>query len=108
MIEQRLKTGRSSRGHTENQFRAYEKWTCPLFPLIEVARPKLTEWGRNEDWHKAVNQPLSMVNLDSLRQSVMRGTPQGQPPWIADLTSKHGMESTVRSRGRPSKLSSKK
>jgi len=75
--------------------------------LVEVARPKLAPWDRGEHWHETVNQPLSHASLDSMRQSVARGTPQGQPQWIADLTTKHGLEPTVRARGRPRKLVSK-
>jgi hypothetical protein len=61
-------------------------------------------WDRGKHWREEVNSPLSLLSLDSLRQSVTRGTPQGQSQWIADLTSANGMESTVRSRGRPRKL----
>jgi putative transposase len=75
--------------------------------LVEVARPKLASWDRGEHWLEEVNQPLSLASLDSMRQSVVRGTPQGQPQWIADLTTTHGLESTVRARGRPRKLVSK-
>ncbi|MCE0499558.1 MAG: hypothetical protein LV481_16590 [Methylacidiphilales bacterium] len=71
--------------------------------LVKVARPKLAPWNRDEHGLEAVNEPLSLAGLDSLRQSIARGTPQGQPQWIADLTTKHGLESTVRSRGRPRK-----
>ena len=75
--------------------------------LLEVPRPKLAPWVRDEHWHETVNQPLAHASLDALRQSVARGTPQGQPEWIAELTAAHGMESTVRSRGRPRKIISK-
>jgi hypothetical protein len=75
--------------------------------LVEVPRPKLAPWDRGEHWHEAVNAPLSLPSLDSLRQSVARGTPQGQPQWIANLVSLNGMESTVRPRGRPRKPISK-
>jgi putative transposase len=75
--------------------------------LVEVARPKLAPWDRGEHWLEAVNQPLSVAHLDGLRQSVVRGTPQGQPQWIADLASSCGLESTVRPRGRPRQLVAK-
>jgi len=71
--------------------------------LVEVPRPKLAPWNREVHWLEAVNQPLSLASLDSMRQSVARGTPQGQPQWIADLTTMNGLESTVRARGRPRK-----
>jgi len=71
--------------------------------LIEEARPKLAPWDRGEHWRETVNQPLSPPSLEALRQSVVRGTPQGQPQWIENLSAAHGMESTVRPRGRPRK-----
>ena len=71
--------------------------------LVEVARPKLAAWNRDEAWLEAVNQPQTLASLGSLRQSVVRGTPQGQPNWIAAPTSRHGLESTLRPRGRPRK-----
>ena len=75
--------------------------------LVEIPRPRLAPWDRGEHWQSEVNAPLPLAGLDSLRQSVARGTPQGQPQWIANLTSANGMESTVRARGRPRKLVSK-
>ena len=69
--------------------------------LLEVARPPLAAWTRDDCWHEAVNQPLAMDQLDGLRQSVVRGTPQGDPIWIRNLVTEAGMESTIRPRGRP-------
>jgi hypothetical protein len=37
---------------------------------------------------------------DSMRQSIARGTPQGQSQWIANLIATHGLESTVPPTGR--------
>ena len=71
--------------------------------LIEVSRPKLAPWDRGSHWIQEVNEPLSLAKLDSMRQSVLRGTPQGQPQWIANLITTHGLESTVRPPGRPRK-----
>src|SRR5208283_3994053 len=67
----------------------------------QVPRPRLAPWDRGSHWIEEVNQPLSLASLDSMRQSVARGTPQGRPQWITDLTTAHGLESTVRPRGRP-------
>ena len=69
--------------------------------MMEVERPSLALWTRDDRWHEAVNQPLTLDQLDGLRQSVIRGTPQGDPVWIKTLVTKANMESTVRPRGRP-------
>jgi hypothetical protein len=71
-----------------------------------VARPRLAPWDRGSYWLEEVNQPLSLARLDSMRQSVARGTPQGQPQWITDLTTTHGLQLTVRPPGRPRKPAS--
>jgi len=68
--------------------------------LIEVARPKLTEWPRDASWLEAVNTPLPEARLDLLRRSVVRGTPFGLPEWVGQLVVQAGMESTLRPRGR--------
>ena len=73
--------------------------------LVEVVRPKLAPWPRDAKWLAAVNVPLEAARLDLLRRSVVRGTPFGLPEWVGQLIADAGMESTVRSRGRPRKLS---
>jgi putative transposase len=75
--------------------------------LVEVARPELAPWVRDEPWHQTVNRIQTRERLCSLQQSVVRGTPQGQPDWVAGLAAKHGLESTMRPRGRPRKLTSR-
>ena len=47
----------------------------------------------------------ALDQLDYLRRSVMRGTPQGDPQWISALVTAAGMESTTRPRGRPAETS---
>lgn len=71
--------------------------------LVEVSRPRLATWTRDEAWHQAVNQPLPLDQLYALRQSVVRGTPQGDAEWTAALVKQASMESTIRPRGRPAK-----
>lgn len=69
--------------------------------LLEVPRPKLAPWPRDESWREAVNSPLEQARLDLLRRSIVRGTPFGLPEWVTDLVAESGMQSTVRPRGRP-------
>jgi len=71
--------------------------------LVEIERPKLAPWPRHAEWLNTVNRPIAREKLLSLRQSIERGTPQGQADWMASFAAKHGMESTLRPRGRPAK-----
>lgn len=72
--------------------------------LVEVIRPKLAAWNRDESWLQTVNRPLPLAQLDVLRQSVVRGTPQGDAEWVTALVKQAGMEATIRPRGRPAKI----
>lgn len=65
----------------------------------------LSTWplSRPREWLKYVNEPQTEAELDALRRSVTRGQPFGSPQWTA-ATAKHlGLESTIRTRGRPKK-----
>jgi hypothetical protein len=69
-----------------------------LFPL---ERPRLKPWQRNAQWEDKVDQPIEAVSLQTLRQSVVRGTPFGAREWISRLVAEQSLETTVRPRGRP-------
>ena len=69
--------------------------------LLAVARPPLAAWRREASWQTAVNLALSLEQLDGLRQSVVRGKPQGDPGWVQALAARAGLEATLRPRGRP-------
>ena len=76
----------------------------PIFDgLVEVARPKLGHSLRDARWRKAVNAPLEAAQMDLLRRSVIREAPYGLPDWASTFALKTGLESTLRSRGRPRK-----
>ena len=51
----------------------------------------------------AGNAALTAGELESLRRSVNRGAPFGGEAWVASTVRTHGLESTVRHRGRPAK-----
>src|SRR5262249_26888078 len=58
---------------------------------------------RDRWWLERVNEPLSVSDLQRLRLSVDRGRPYGEEKWT-EKTARHlGLESTLRSRGRPRK-----
>jgi putative transposase len=76
--------------------------------LVEIQRPRLAPWDRGEPWRSEVNQPLPPADLDTMRQSVVRGTPFGRSQWIDNLAKTAGMNSTVQPRGRPRKVTAEK
>jgi putative transposase len=62
------------------------------------------EWEvREEPWLARVNEPLSDGDLQRLRLSAERGRPYGDESWTWGTARRLGLESTLRSRGRPRK-----
>jgi putative transposase len=55
------------------------------------------------NWISLVNQPQTEAELAALRTSVHRGRPFGGPRWTQRAARELGLESTLRSRGRPRK-----
>ena len=60
-----------------------------------------------DDWPDRVNVPESAVELTALRRSVNRGTPFGDTVWAEETAANLGLESSLRSRGRPRKSGEK-
>jgi len=58
---------------------------------------------RPEDWASWVNQPLTIGELERVRQSVNRGTPYGSSDWVARTAEQLGLEASLRLIGRPRK-----
>ena len=54
-------------------------------------------------WVELVNQPQTAAELESLRRCVVRGQPFGSSSWIEQTAKQLGLESTLRTRGRPRK-----
>ena len=68
---------------------------------------KLTAWlsgwpvERPRDWLARVNRADTKSELEALRLSVQRGRPFGEEGWVRRLCKRCGLESTLRSPGRP-------
>ena len=60
-----------------------------------------------DDWLIRVNTPESAVELAALRRSVNRGAPFGDTVWAEETAANLGLESSLRSRGRPRKSGEK-
>ena len=59
--------------------------------------------ARPANWLDLVNAAITPAELESLQRCVNRGTPYGSAPWIESTAKSHGIESTLRTRGRPKK-----
>jgi putative transposase len=55
------------------------------------------------DWIDRVNQTDDNEELESIRRSVQRGRPFGQPEWQKEISQRLGLESAYRPTGRPRK-----
>ncbi len=69
------------------------------------ARSLLSAWPlpKPRQWRRLVNEPQTEAELKALRRCVKRGTPYGNDSWIESVVKKLGLESTLRSKGRPRK-----
>ena len=69
--------------------------------------PILADWPlpRPANWGDIVNRPQSEAELAALRKCVNRGCPWGDADWIARTSRLLGIESTLRTRGRPKQRS---
>ena len=63
----------------------------------------LTQWPmeRPQNWIEFVNAPDNASELDDLRSSAPRGRPFGNEDWVMIIAKRLGLESTMKSRGRP-------
>jgi putative transposase len=67
-------------------------------------RPGLLHPGpvpRGAGWVTSVNAPMHESELTRLRRSVERGTPYGSGGWVHQAADRLGLESSLRTRGRP-------
>ncbi len=65
----------------------------------------LAEWPVDTpaDYLTYLNAPQAADELDSIRKSIKRGSPFGPDIWRSEMVALHGLEVTVRPRGRPKK-----
>jgi putative transposase len=83
-----------------------EDWKWSSLPGWQGGDPLLWRGEvtvRDERWLERVNEPLSAGDLKRLRLSVEKGRPYGEESWVKETARRLGLESTLRSRGRPRK-----
>lgn len=92
-----------------NLVRRAEQWRWgSLFRWLRGSaedRRLLAPWPvrRPADWTRHVNTPQTEAELSALRRCVNRGSPYGSDSWSERTIRSLGLESTLRSRGRPKK-----
>ena len=71
--------------------------------LFDKAESMLSAWPieRPSNWTTLVNAVETEAELESLRKSVQRGRPFGQPDWQKTIAKRLGLESACRPTGRP-------
>ncbi len=65
----------------------------------------LADWpvDRPRGWARLVNAAMKDIDASAVERSMTRGTPFGSPTWVKRAAERLGLESTLRSRGRPKK-----
>jgi putative transposase len=58
---------------------------------------------RGREWLSWVNRAQTEAEVRAVRHCIVRGTPFGEERWVKRTVVRLGLESTIRSRGRPRK-----
>ena len=84
-------------------------WSSIGTPPVGVELPELHPGPvpRGEAWLEWVNQPQTEAELIALRECIARGRPHGSDRWVQTTARRLGLESSLRSRGRPQKTPEK-
>ena len=87
-----------------------EQWPWGSLWIRQFGSPEhramLSDWPirRPSKWVQYVNEPASEAELEALRRSCRRGSPYGSPDWVKKTAKRLGLESTLRTPGRPKKI----
>ena len=98
-----------------NPFRAGLVLSSQLWPWSSLRHRIVNEenslidpspFGLPDRWVEMLDVPQEGEVVEQIRNSLMRQTPYGQSDWQRVMSSRLGLESTLRPRGRPRKLKS--
>jgi putative transposase len=75
-------------------------WRNATKPPLSLAPPpiELPRW-----WKEFVNQPQTAAEIESIRTSIRRQRPFGDPTWVQEKARDHGLEQSLIAVGRPRK-----
>ena len=75
---------------------------------VGVERPSWLELGpipRTSEWVRLVNEPMTVAEVEQIRECVNRGRPFGATEWQRTIAKQLGLTASLRPRGRPRKES---
>jgi putative transposase len=80
-------------------------WGSLCRRVVGRRTPLLADWPLPEppDWRVLVDEPQTEAELEAIRRCVRRGCPYGTSTWANSAAEELGLQSTMRSRGRPSR-----
>ena len=78
-------------------------WSSVTKPRSDLPELHAGPVRRLKPWRKFVNEPQTELEVKRLRESIQRGRPFGEAPWMVRTASELGIESSLRPRGRPRK-----
>jgi putative transposase len=80
-------------------------WGSLYRRVVGRRTPLLADWPLPEppDWRVLVDEPQTEAELEAIRRCVRRGCPYGTSTWANSAAEELGLQSTMRSRGRPSR-----
>ena len=88
-----------------------EEWEwSSLHALVDPARYRFLADGpvaRPYNWLSVVNECAAGKDSETIRNCIDRGSPFGDDDWVRQIAVKLGLESAVRPKGRPPKVSKK-
>jgi len=82
------------------------RWSS-LWALQRKPLPRFLVAGpvtRGSGWIDHVNRPQTEVELAAIRECVQRGRPYGSESWQNETAQRLGLQSTLKSRGRPRRI----
>ena len=82
------------------------RWSSLGRRFTPDGRAYLSDWPvpRPADWTDFVNTGIASEEIRRLRFSLRRGAPYGDQWWVRKMISQYGLESTLRPRGRRSRV----
>lgn len=79
------------------------EWSSASDFATQRGRPALdaTFISRSAEWRRFVNEPLGTDSFGHIERCIKRGCPIGDADWTDRMVAEHGLEHTVRGKGRP-------